>query len=779
MILAATPLERFPAPARHPLVQKFGAWSILALLAIAATDAALFVVHRDATAWVAHSREVANTARDAHALAEDRRSSIDGFVITHDSALLAPDAYASRELPHAIEALLQLTADNPAQQRRALAVRAALAEWDSAYATPALASGSSARSAVLKAIGSAHFDILSRRFAEFVTAEEVLYDERRARDESIALAALVATVFPIALVALLMLALRRRIDSQTLAIVDQQSQLEEQAIELENQVEELELTNRELVDANAEARAARDLSQHALSERDRVGAFLDSALATSPIGFAFFTPDLKFVRVNERFAASRKLAPDDFTGRALHEMLSNAKVAATVGAQLQQVLDTNEAVLDVQLTGHPRPGDPPRHYLSSYFPIRRADGTLIGAGMVSADVTERLALEEQFRQSQKMEALGRLAGGVAHDFRNLLTVIRSYCDLAMLETAADDPRRPELAEIRTAADRAAMLARQLLSFGKPQPLLAVETDLNDSVSTVEGMLKRIAPATVSVTTRLAPELGRVMVDPGHVEQVLMNLAINALDAMPSGGALSIESANATIDARYAERHGVAAGDYVMLAATDTGIGMDEETCAHIFEPFFTTKEPGKGTGLGLATVYGIVAQSGGHTAVRSLPGQGTTFTIYFPRIADIDTQPRAVAERRAAEKPVAAARAEHVLVVEDEMAVRRSLTRILERVGYSVLQAEHGADGLRVAREHAGSIDLAITDLMMPEMSGREFAEQLNVLRPATRVLFMSGFTDDEVLHRGLVGERQAFIHKPFSIEDITRKVHDLLGRVD
>ena len=567
--------------------------------------------------------------------------------------------------------------------------------------------------------------------------------------------------------------MRRRLQAQTFALLDQQLQLEEQAVELENQVEELESSNTELSEANREIELARQAAEHALEERDRVGALLDSALESSPVGFGFLTTDLRYVRVNETLAATRGNSTEDWIGRHAREMTSTPAGAATVVANLEHALRTGEPVLDSAVDGISASGAPQRHNIN-YFPIRDARGEILGAGLITTNITDRTRLEEQFRQSQKMEALGRLASGVAHDFRNLLTVIRSYCDLVMIETPESDPRRAELMEIRGAADRAATLARQLLSFGRPQPLLAVELDLNDAVREVDGMLKHVAPATVKIETRLAKDLGKALVDPGHVEQVLMNLGINAIDAMPNGGRLTIETANTALDAQYTRNHpGVVPGQYVLLSVSDTGVGMDEPTLARMYEPFFTTKPPGKGTGLGLSTVYGIVSQYAGHTWVYSEPGQGTTFKIYLPRLEAAATN--AAGTRVEHRKPMHALAAETVLVVEDDSAVRGSLTRILKKFGYRVLEAEHGADGLRVARTHEGPIHLAISDLMMPEMSGREFAEQLHDARPETQVLFMSGFTDEDVLMRGLVSEDQAFIQKPFAVEEITRKVHEVL----
>ena len=390
------------------------------------------------------------------------------------------------------------------------------------------------------------------------------------------------------------------------------------------------------------------------------------------------------------------------------------------------------------------------------------------------DITDQRELEQQFRQVQKMEAVGRLAGGVAHDFNNLLTVIRSYTDLLLLDIPRGDPRGEELFEIRRAADRAAALARQLLAFSRKQVVQPRVFDVNDLVRSFEAMLSPTLPSNVSHVTRLAGDLGAVRADSGQLEQVLMNLVLNAVDAMPDGGELAVETANTTLDAAYAQHHaGVAQGEYVRIAVSDTGTGMDATTLDHLYEPFYTTKPSGEGTGLGLSTVYGIVKQNGGHIVVSSELGRGTTFTMYFPRVDEEISGPRNVAARVSV--PGAVAVAELVLVVEDDPAVRSTLVRILERQGYRVLAASHGGEAMRVAAAHAGAIDLVISDLMMPEMNGREFIDRFSAGRPETPVLFMSGYTDDPMLRRP-GDEHRAFIEKPFTVEEITRKVREVLS---
>jgi two-component system, cell cycle sensor histidine kinase and response regulator CckA len=404
---------------------------------------------------------------------------------------------------------------------------------------------------------------------------------------------------------------------------------------------------------------------------------------------------------------------------------------------------------------------------------RTADGAAArsaGAAGTLTDVTERTQLEEQLRQAQKMEAVGRLAGGVAHDFNNLLTAIKGYGGLLMEALHPSDVRRADVQEINKAADRAAALTRQLLAFSRKQVLKPVVLDLNDVVADMESMLRRLIGEDVRLATGLSSDLGAVRADRGQLEQVLMNLVINARDAMPGGGALTVETANVDVRRRFVDRQlSVDPGHYVMLAVRDTGCGMDEETQQHIFEPFFTTKGVG-GTGLGLATVYGIVRQSGGFVRVESAPGVGTTIAVHLPRTADAP----ATGERVPSPAPPLAGRGT-VLLCEDESAVRALARRVLEGQGYTVIEAAHGAAALAVAAAHAAEITLLVTDVVMPEMGGRELAEQLTAARPGLRVLYMSGYTDGDILRRGLAREGRAFLQKPFTPEDLARKVQAVL----
>jgi len=379
--------------------------------------------------------------------------------------------------------------------------------------------------------------------------------------------------------------------------------------------------------------------------------------------------------------------------------------------------------------------------------------------------------EEQLRQWQRVEAIGRLAGGVAHDFNNLLMTILGCSELLLRDFDPGDSRREEVEEIRRAAQRATSLTHQLLAFGRRQVLQPRVLDLNEIVENMNRMLKRMIGEDIQFLTILTPGLWPVKVDPGQIEQVIMNLAVNARDAMPQGGRLTLETSNMNLDEEYARRHiSVKPGPYVMMAVTDTGCGMDAVTRSHLFEPFFTTKEKGKGTGLGLSTVYGIIKQSGGNIWAYSEVGRGSAFKVYLPRAegAVKSYKPKEIA-------PAVAKGTETILLVEDEDAVRTMISRVLQGSGYTVLEACQGKEAIEVCRKHRGPIHLMVTDVIMPQMSGRELAERLATVRPKMRVLFMSGYPDKAIVHHGVLDPGTAFLQKPFTLTALENKVREVL----
>ncbi len=511
---------------------------------------------------------------------------------------------------------------------------------------------------------------------------------------------------------------------------------------------------------------AHEAAEAALLERERVyEATFDEAL----IGLAQTSLEGRFLLVNRRLCDLLGYTPEEL--RALDFMaISHADETA-------QDVDAKERLIAGTLDRHTRE----KRY-------RRKDGSFIWASLTVSlhrhvsgdpsyfiatleDITERKRAEEEARQLHKMEAIGRLAGGIAHDFNNLLTAIVGYADLALNQLGADDPVSRDIQEIRVAGQSAASLTRQLLAFSRKQMLQPEVLDLNVVVTRLSGLLRRLIAEHIRLEWKPQIALNRVRADPGQIEQVILNLALNARDAMPRGGTLSIETANVELDAAYAADHpGATTGKHVMLAISDTGIGMDRAVQDHVFEPFYTTKEPGKGTGLGLATVYGIVKQSGGSIFVYSEPARGTTFKIFLP-CSDL------AAEVVPAQPHTARAFVgnETILLVEDQPEVRAVARAALTRHGYTVLEANQGEEALQIEQNHHERIHLLLTDVVMPAMSGRELAQRLLQRRPDVRVLYASGYTDDAILHHGVIESGVAFIQKPFSPTSLLRKVREVL----
>ena len=487
----------------------------------------------------------------------------------------------------------------------------------------------------------------------------------------------------------------------------------------------------------------------------------------SPAGIAITTADEgRFVDANEAFCALTGYARGEILGRTTAELGFVQDLIEQ--AELLEHLRELGTVQNVDLEVRTKRGDR-RLVLASFERIELGGRPCLLSLM--HDISERKRLEDQLRQAQKMEAIGRLAGGVAHDFNNLLSVIIGYCDLLFRTLPADAAERSEIAEIRDAADAASGLTRQLLAFSRRQVVERRVLDLNAVVSRAERLLKRLVGDDIELIVRLAPALAPVQADAGQLDQVLMNLVVNARDAMPAGGTIVIETAPALLDEAFARDHpGARAGEYVCVSVSDNGIGMDADTQAHIFEPFFTTKEVGRGTGLGLATVYGIVKQSEAFIWVESARAQGTTFRIYFPPAAA-----GAVPEPAPRVEPASLTGNETVLVVEDSPQLRELMQEVLQVRGYRVLDAENGDAALEVAGRHEGPIHLLLTDVIMPGMNGRQLADRLTAVRPDMKVLFASGYTADALVQYGVEGGVR-YLQKPFTPDALARKVREILS---
>jgi PAS domain S-box-containing protein len=500
--------------------------------------------------------------------------------------------------------------------------------------------------------------------------------------------------------------------------------------------------------------------------------FSESIVNSLPGIFYLFDQTGKFLRWNKNF--------EQITGYSAEEIATLSPVDLFAGPEkefiaqrIQEVFASGAADAEAHLVS--RSGQRTPYYFTGVRIDSNDHRCLIGVGL---DITERKHAEEalreseeQQRQSQKMEAIGQLAGGVAHDFNNLLTAINGYSALALQRIDDNHPLKGYLEEIKKAGDRAANLTRQLLAFGRKQILQPLPINLNDVVTDMNKMLRRLIGEDIELTAKLDPALKKIKADPGQVEQVLVNLVVNARDAMPQGGNLTIETLSVELGQEYAARHvGVVPGSYVMLAVSDTGTGMDEDTQARIFDPFFTTKEKGKGTGLGLSTVYGIVKQSGGNIWVYSEPGHGTTFKVYLPELLAGSQETEAVT----VESPMPGG-SETILLVEDEDVVRGLARKILEQAGYNVLEASRGEEAVRLCLERAEPIDLLLTDVVMPVTSGKEVADRLREMQPGLRVLFMSGYTDEAIVHHGVLDANVEFIQKPFSPAALAKKVREVL----
>jgi two-component system cell cycle sensor histidine kinase/response regulator CckA len=474
----------------------------------------------------------------------------------------------------------------------------------------------------------------------------------------------------------------------------------------------------------------------------------------------------QYVFYNEAAQGLFHLDPSEFLGQTDHDVWPSEYADRFVSNDAE-VFRTKKPVEAVEAVPHQQAV----HYWLIYkFPILDENDEVQFIGGVGIDITERRHLEDQLRQSQKMEAVGRLAGGVAHDFNNLLTVISGYGDMIMRGLPAGDALHSCIEEVLKAASRATSLTNQLLAFSRRQVIQPKILDVNILVANMDRMLRRVIGEHIELETVLSPGLGPVKADAGQLEQVIMNLAVNARDAMPEGGKLYIRTGNVDVPRSSRLHADVRPGSYVRLTVADTGKGMDAEIMIHLFEPFYTSKATGKGTGLGLSTVYGIVKQSGGEIVVESEPGSGATFHMYLPRVSGV-TDPAHPPQAR----PLVRSGTETILLVEDEPGVRQLVREMLHRLGYTILEAGGGAEALRIFAQHERTIDLLLTDVIMPHMSGRDLAERLRTVRPDLKVLYISGYTDDMLAHHGVLEPNVFLLPKPFAPDELAKKLREVL----
>ena len=541
--------------------------------------------------------------------------------------------------------------------------------------------------------------------------------------------------------------------------------------ELQSLNEELETTKEELQATNEELTTVNEELQTRNAELGQSRDFTRSIVQTIQQPLLVLNTDLRVRTANGAFHRVFKSPPGSAEGRLLYEIEDGRFHSPDLRTLLEEVLPKKKAFRDFELAGEFANADH-KVLLLSARQLDTADMILLSID----DVTERRASEQAFRrseehlrQAQKMAAMGRLAGGVAHDFNNILTVILGYSDMLASSLPARDPHFGEVCQIRESAERAASLTQQLLAFSRKQVLQPKVVDLNEIIADLERMLRRLIGESIELNTSFEKALGPIRADPGQIGQVVMNLALNARDAMPHGGRLTIETKNVDVSEAANGERDLEPGSYVMLSVGDTGVGMDAETKARVFEPFFTTKGKRVGTGLGLSTVYGIVEQSAAQIRFSSELAQGTTFWIYFPRVTE---QPRE--HRRVASLALVPRGCEVVLIAEDEDRLRRLARIFLEGRGYTVLEAKDGTEALEVCENHVGPIHLLLTDVIMPRIGGRELAERAAVLRPEMKVLFMSGYTEDAFLHDIVETEHRPFLHKPFTLEELARSVRTL-----
>jgi len=761
------------------VVRRLFGLGLLALGGVIATLSLIAIVQLVSRSEILQGRQVTLLARDVNTLLIDRQAGVRGYLLTTDTTGLASGIASRAQLNASLDSLRSVTGDDPAWQGRIDRLRRLVGRWDTSFVDPELAAAGrgdfdSARR--IAAQSTALTDSARQTSADLVARAVSRLRERDRSMVAVRWASAGTLLLEIIGLFLIMRRMRSRLLAQAEEVFQQQEHLEMQATQLEEQQAELE----------QQMAALQQMTGDLESSNAELGSALDAAAAA---GEALRERDAELRRTNARLGALFEAAPlavcaVDAQGvvrqwNPAAQRMFGWTAAQAVGQRLPMfpgsgelpVLNGDTRAVKTDVPGVATRSDGSTFEVSmSWGPVD--DDPANGYVVTFADMTDRKRLEAQLMQAQKMEAVGRLAGGVAHDFNNMLTAIKSYSQLLLQDVAADDARHKDIQEIDLAADRAARLTRQLLAFSRQQMLQPRVLDVNQTVSELEKMLQRLLLKDITLSTRLAPELHAVRADAGQLEQVIVNLVVNARDAMPDGGRLTVRTQNVTIDAASA-REGwsfeVRPGAYVLISVTDTGLGMDEATKSRIFEPFFTTKDRHKGTGLGLSTVYGIVKQSGGYIRVISAPGEGSTFEVFLP-VADGAASPAGQPQR-----PQTSGGSETVLVVEDDDGIRAVIKRILERAGHRVLEAMNGAEALRICDASGDSIDLVLSDIAMPEMQGPDLARRIRELHPHMAMLLMSGYAESASQQEGFLTDGVEFLGKPFSPDALTRKIRHIL----
>lgn len=766
-----------------------------ALVAVALTFALLSWLNHRSLQLVLDSQQISRIARESRSLVIDRESSVRGYLISHQQVSLVPEFSARPALATKLDSLVILSRNSVSQSDRARAVRSAVQRWERGWVAFALdprrASPSITEQETIA--GKELFDSIQSAFESFMAGEQRISNMRVRMLGVIQQATFVLIIAEIVLLLVILRWFSRRsinqagqllsqqaqLENQAMDLQTQTAELEQQAVELEEQADETDRANLALRETNENLettiRRLEEAESHvgnAQSQARETQALLDFILNHSPTGVVLYDQDRHIVRVNAAMESITGMPASAHVGKTAYDFMSD-DIAEVVDSAIERVLETGMPVTNLPLSGASRSDMlKERHFLASYYPVSLPGGKEGAAGLV-LETTQYRRLEEQLLQSQKMEAVGRLAGGVAHDFNNMLTAIMSYSELLLSEMPADSHQRTDMMEILKAAEKATALTKKLLAFSRQQVLRPETVDINATVDGMGKMIRRLIGRNIELSLRLAPKLWTVAADPQELERVIMNLVLNSRDAMSGGGKLIIETSNATIDDDYASTHAdTEPGPYVMISVTDSGAGMTREVKDKLFEPFFTTKEKGKGTGLGLPSVYGIVKQSGGFVWVYSELGKGTTFKVYLPK----SVEPASSANRALTRNRTIGS--ETILLVEDDEEVRNVATRILRRNGYRVLEAGNGADALRVCEDESEPVDLIVTDIVMPEMNGSELAQKIREKQPDARILFTSGYTEDAAVRQSLLHPGEAFIEKPFTPASLAKKARDLLDPV-